>query len=71
VITHKEGLALDLRAIHGNPYDGHTLKEVLRKAERNTAQKIDTAYVDKGYRGHSVAEKAIFISGQKKVLLNG
>jgi len=66
VITHKEGLALDVRAVHGNPYDGHTLEEALKKAEMNTTQKIDTAYVDKGYRGHSVEGKRIFISGQKK-----
>jgi IS5 family transposase len=68
VITHKEGLALDVRAVHGNPYDGHTLKEALKRAEINSAQEIDTAYVDKGYRGHSVEGKKIFISGQKKGL---
>jgi transposase, IS5 family len=66
VITHKEGLALDVRAIHGNPYDGHTLKEALKKAESNSGKEIDAAYVDKGYRGHCVEGKKIFISGQKK-----
>lgn len=66
VITHKEGLALDVRAFHGNPYDGHTLKQALSKAETNTGSQIDTAYVDKGYRGHGIEDKNIFISGQKK-----
>lgn len=66
VITHKEGLALDIRAIHGNPYDGHTLNDVLKNAEATAACKIESAYVDKGYRGHSVKDKQVFISGQKK-----
>ena len=69
VITHKEGLALDVRAVHGNPYDGHTLKEALKKAEINSGKEIDTAYVDRGYRGHSVEGKKIFISGQKLAIL--
>lgn len=66
VLTHKEGLALDVKAIHGNPYDGHTLKKALDEAQANTQIKIDTAFVDKGYRGHKVEDKEIFISGQKK-----
>jgi IS5 family transposase len=66
VLTHKEGLALDIKAIHGNPYDGHTLKKALDEAQANTQIKIDTAFVDKGYRGHKVEDKEIFISGQKK-----
>lgn len=66
VLTHKEGLALDVKAIHGNPYDGHTLQGVLKKAETNTQIRIETAFVDRGYRGHKVEDKQIFISGQKK-----
>lgn len=66
VVTHKEGLALDVKAIHGNPYDGHTLQEALNKAETNAHTEIDTAFVDKGYRGHNVENKKVFISGQKK-----
>jgi IS5 family transposase len=66
VLTHKEGLALDVKAIHGNPYDGHTLQKVLNQAEANTCIEINTAFVDKGYRGHKIENKQIFISGQKK-----
>lgn len=66
MLTHKEGLALDVRAIHGNPYDGHTLADALKKAEINTSVKIETVYVDKRYRGHSVEGKKVYISGQKK-----
>ncbi|NGX54089.1 MAG: hypothetical protein K1000chlam4_00812 [Chlamydiae bacterium] len=49
VLTHREGLALDVRALHGVPYDGHTLKTALKLAEDNSHSKISTAYVDKGY----------------------
>lgn len=66
VVTHKEGLALDVRAIHENPYDGHTLEGTLKAAEENIGSQIDEAYVDKGYRGHGIEDKRIFISGQKK-----
>lgn len=64
-ITHKEGLALDVRALHDNPYDGHTLELALKTAEANSHHFIEEAYVDKGYRGHHVEGKKIFISGQK------
>jgi transposase, IS5 family len=66
VITHKEGLALDVRVFHGNPYDGHTLKNALERAEENSSKTIDIVHVDRGYRGHSVEGKNVFISGQKK-----
>ncbi|WP_052435993.1 IS5 family transposase [Neochlamydia sp. EPS4] len=68
VITHQEGLALDVRAIHGNPYDGHTLEEAIKKAQHNSGKNIEVAFVDKGYRGHTVEGKSIFISGQRKGL---
>ncbi|WP_130589641.1 hypothetical protein [Neochlamydia sp. S13] len=68
VITPQEGLALDVRAIHGNPYDGHTLEEAIRKAESNSDKNIEVDFVDKDYRGQTVEGKAIFISGQRKGL---
>jgi transposase, IS5 family len=66
VVTHKEGLALCLQAIHGNPYDGHTLKNVLEHSEKFSGATIKEAFVDKGYRGHSVLNKEIHIAGKKK-----
>lgn len=65
VITHKEGLALGLKALHNNPYDGHTLEEVLKEVERTTKTKINRVFVDKGYRGHSVKDKEVYISGKR------
>ena len=36
----------------GNPYDGHTLTSTLDTVSRTTGLDVQTAYVDKGYRGH-------------------
>jgi transposase, IS5 family len=66
VVTHKIGLALSCRAIHGNPYDGHTLKDALLDAEKLSSTKIERAFLDKGYKGHKVTDKKVYISGQKR-----
>ena len=39
-------------ALHGNPYDGHTLETVLRETAEMTRKKPTRVFVDKGYRGH-------------------
>lgn len=39
-------------ALHGNPYDGHTLGNVLTETADLTGVTPKRAYVDKGYRGH-------------------
>lgn len=58
---------LHAKALPGNPYDGHTLAEVIAQTEALTGRTIERAYVDKGYRGHSVANpRRVFISGQKR-----
>ena len=65
-VTHKEGFALDVSALEGNPYDGHTLKEALERAEANSQSTIKMAFTDKGYRGHDVTDKIVYRSGQKR-----
>ena len=57
VITAKQGLVINNESLQGNPYDGHTLKPALAKAEEITGIKIKEAAVDKVYRGHK-KEKA-------------
>ncbi len=42
---------LHAKALPGNPYDGHTLKDVIEDAEALTGREIERIYVDKGYRG--------------------
>lgn len=49
--TSKGGWFVGAMAVHGNPYDGHTLSEALEQVER-IAQKPEHAFVDMGYRGH-------------------
>jgi hypothetical protein len=39
-------------ALHDNPYDGHTLGNVLTETSNLTGVTPKRAYVDKGYRGH-------------------
>ena len=58
---------LHARALPGNPYDGHTLREAIEATERLTGRTIERAYVDKGYRGHDTPNPhRVFISGQKR-----
>lgn len=67
VVTHKQGLILSSEALHGNPFDGHTLKQAIDEAEQNSGICIHRLFLDKGYRGHQVKEKEAFISGRKKL----
>lgn len=54
-------------ALHGNPYDGHTLKSALEEAEAACGRTISQAFVDKGYRGAAkkIPHKQIFMSGAR------
>jgi IS5 family transposase len=52
--TSKGGWFVGAQAIHGNPYDGHTLSEALEQIERVAGRAPNEAFVDLGYRGHKV-----------------
>jgi len=58
-------------ALHGRPYDGHTLKQVVESTQAITGVEAQRIYVDRGYRGHDY-EKAhrVFRSGQKRGVVN-
>jgi IS5 family transposase len=47
--TSRGGWFVGARAIHGNPYGGHTLKDALDQIER-IARRPEHAFVDTGYR---------------------
>ena len=64
--THREGFVVGMRAMPGNPYDGHTLREALEEVEILTETRPRRAFVDRGYRGHDVEHTAVFISGQRR-----
>jgi transposase, IS5 family len=57
-----------MRALPGNPYDGHTLGEALEQVEILTDQRPRLAVVDRGYRGHSVETTRVLISGTRRGL---
>ena len=56
---------LHARALHGNPFDGHTLGSAITDIERMTGVEVKRGHVDKGYRGHNHPRKfRVWISGQ-------
>jgi len=58
-----------VKALPGNPYDGHTLATVIPDMEALVGNTIARILTDKGYRGHNAPPDykfRIFISGQKR-----
>jgi transposase, IS5 family len=62
------GFILGMRAMPGNPYDGHTLAEALEQVEILTDRRPGLAVVDRGYRGHGVETTRVLISGTRRGL---
>jgi IS5 family transposase len=50
--TSRGGWFVGAMAVHGNPYDGHTLKDALEQVQRVAGGNPEHAFVDMGYRGH-------------------
>lgn len=69
IATFKEGLALSAQALHGNPYDGHTLEGALDHASSLSGKLIKQAFADDGYKGHGVdpQKTQVILSRQKKL----
>lgn len=58
-----------VKALPGNPYDGHTLAAVIPDIEAIAGNTIARILTDKGYRGHNAPSEykfRVFISGQKR-----
>ncbi|QBX36045.1 IS5 family transposase [Paracoccus liaowanqingii] len=66
--TIDEGFVVGMRALPGNPYDGHTLPEALEQVAILTGRTPELAVVDRGYRGHGVSETKVLISGTRRGL---
>ncbi len=74
--TNKKGkdFILGSSAFHGNPYDGHTLKESIAQTERMTETKVKAVFVDRGYKGNDLnlnlnteeENKTVWFSRQKR-----
>jgi IS5 family transposase len=68
-VTSPKGgqFVLHAKALHGNPYDGHTLGPVINGIEALTGVETRRIHVDKGYRGHNHPLKfRVWISGQAR-----
>jgi IS5 family transposase len=66
-VTKPKGgqFVLHVKALHGNPFDGHTLGPAIRDMEALTGIEARRIHVDKGYRGHNHPHKfRVRISGQ-------
>lgn len=50
--TSKRNWIVGMQALHGNPYDGHTLSDALRQVKTLTGWQPQDAFCDQGYRGH-------------------
>lgn len=58
---------LHAKALHGNPYDGHTLKQIIEETTEWIGREPERIYVDNGYIGHDVPKPLrVFRSGQKR-----
>jgi IS5 family transposase len=58
-----------VKALPGNPYDGHTLATVIPEMETLIGNTIERLLGDKGYRGHNAPPDykfRVFTSGQKR-----
>ncbi len=56
---------LHAKALHGNPFDGHTLGPMVAELEQLTGVETRRIHVDKGYRGHNHPHKfRVWITGQ-------
>jgi transposase, IS5 family len=66
-VTQPKGgqFVLHARALHGNPYDGHTLAAAVADVAAMTGVEVQRTHVDKGYRGHNHPNRfQVWISGQ-------
>ncbi len=68
-VTRPKGgqFVLHAKALHGNPFDGHTLRPMVVDMERLTGIEARRVHVDKGYRGHNHPNRfRVWISGQTR-----
>jgi transposase, IS5 family len=65
--TSKRGWVVGIKALHGNPYDGHTLKGAHAQVAKLTGVKPEALFVDRGYRGaqHHPEDTKVYLSGRK------
>ena len=70
-LRHAKGgqFVTHVKALPGNPYDGHTLATVIPDMEALVGNTLQRLFVDKGYRGHNAPPDykfRVFIAGQRR-----
>jgi IS5 family transposase len=70
-LKHSKGgqFVAHVQALPGNPYDGHTLAEVIPGIEKLVGATIERLHADAGYRGHNASPDykfKIYTSKQKR-----
>ena len=67
VTSSKGNFVLGAKAFHGNPYDGHTLKENLLQLRRLLPSEatVTDVFVDRGYKGHGVTDVNVYMDQKK------
>jgi IS5 family transposase len=68
-VTQPRGgqFVLHAKALHGNPFDGHTLGPAIAEMTQLLGVEPHRIHVDKGYRGHNHPHKfRVWISGQAR-----
>ena len=61
--------ALHAKALPGNPYDGHTLAEIVPEMEKTIGVELERIIADAGYKGHNAPlshKFKVFTTGQKR-----
>ena len=67
--TSRDNWIVGIQAYHGNPYDGHTLDDMLKFVKCATGVPAKEAYCDKGFRGHNhTGDTIVHIAGKKSRL---
>lgn len=68
VTTARKNWIVGVDALHGNPYDGHTLNTSIDQVERLSGQRPQQAFVDQGYKGKNnyPDDVEIMVAGRKK-----
>ena len=69
--TNKSNFIVGAMAHHDNPYDGHTLKEVIQRIQSTSSVKPKELQVDQGYKGHGIndPEMEIILTSRSKRFL--
>ena len=65
--TNRSNWVVGVKAMHGRPYDGHTLSAALEQVKKIVGRLPSEVYVDKGYKGSAkLVPIRVFMSGQKR-----